>query len=132
MPLPLITEIKNVAQFQQLLHQNPGIIILKFGAEWCGPCKVIEKRVYEWLNHMPNTAQSVVLDIDESFEMYSFMKTKRMVNGIPGILCYYKGNLNYIPDDSVLGAKPIEVESFFQRCFNKALTFDQIAPNQNI
>ncbi len=118
---PYLTDIKSTKKLQEILNNNPGIVILKFGAAWCGPCKVIEPRVFEWLNHMPETAQSVILDIDESFEIYSFMKNKRMVNGIPAILCYYRGNFSYIPDDSVLGAKPTEVELFFQRCYNKAI-----------
>ena len=39
-----------------------------------------------------------------------------MVNGIPVILCYKKGNSTYIPDDIVTGSDAGELHKFFQRC----------------
>jgi len=39
-----------------------------------------------------------------------------MVNGIPVILCYKKGNQTFIPDDSITGADPGELDAFFRRC----------------
>ena len=29
------------SDFEELLRQNPGKVVLKFGATWCGPCKLI-------------------------------------------------------------------------------------------
>jgi hypothetical protein len=39
-----------------------------------------------------------------------------MVNGIPVILCYKKGNTSYIPDDSITGSDPAQLDAFFKRC----------------
>jgi hypothetical protein len=39
-----------------------------------------------------------------------------MVNGVPVLLCYKKGNTGYIPDDSVTGADPVALDAFFKRC----------------
>ena len=36
------------SEFEELLRQNPGKVVLKFGATWCGPCKVIEPLVNQW------------------------------------------------------------------------------------
>ena len=71
------------------------------------------------MNQMPDNIQSYIIDVDECFEVYAFLKTKKMVNGIPAILAYYKGNLNYIPDDVVIGADPQQVDLFFKRCYDK-------------
>jgi thioredoxin 1 len=115
-PLPVITKIESVVAFQQLLINNPGVVVLKFGAEWCGPCKKIEGLVEQWFAAMPSTVQCCKIDVDESFELYGFLKSKRRINGIPAILAYRKGNLNYIPNDMMAGADVAQVNAFFQRC----------------
>lgn len=119
MPLPQITEILSLTDFTVLLRSNPGLLIIKFGAEWCGPCKKIEGLVNEWYAKMPDNVQTAIIDVDDCFELYGFLKSKKRVNGIPVILCYYKGNLNYISDDTVIGADVNEINLFFERCLQK-------------
>jgi thioredoxin 1 len=114
-PLPIITKIESVIAFQKLLIDNPGVVVLKFGAEWCGPCKKIEGLVEQWFAAMPATVQCCKIDVDESFELYGFLKSKRRINGIPAILAYRKGNLNYIPNDMMAGTDVAQVNAFFQR-----------------
>ena len=114
--LPILAKIVNVKHFQEYLASNPGLVIVKFGAKWCNPCKLIEKQVHDYMIHMPNTVQCFIIDIDEYMELYGYLKTKKMVKGVPTILCYYAGNQNYIPDDSVSGGDPKAVDAFFQRC----------------
>lgn len=122
--LPIIYNIANKSAFAQLLQNNPGVIIIKFGAEWCIPCKKIETQVYTYMNEMPNNIQCVMVDIDESIEIYGFLKTKKMLNGIPAILAYYNGNENYIPDDAVIGADPMQITLFFKRCLEHNLNLE--------
>lgn len=120
MTLPIIHNIENKNAFAQLLQKNPGVVIIKFGAEWCGPCKKIEALVNSCMGKMPDNIQCVMVDVDHSIEIYGFLKTKKMINGIPAILAYYAGNLNYIPDDAVIGADPTQVTLFFERCLEQA------------
>ena len=115
----LITHIPNINVFKEYLLNNPGIIIIKFGADWCQPCKRIDKQVINSMNQMPPTVQNMILNIDDSFELYAFFKNKKMVNGIPAILCFYKGNTTFVPDDSVLGADANQITLFFTRCYKK-------------
>lgn len=120
--LPIITELPNKVAFQQALESNPGVIIIKFGAEWCGPCKKIEEHVKILMNSMPGNVQSYIIDIDDSLEVYSFLKNKKMVNGIPVILAYYKNEeTTYIPDDVVIGADAVKINEFFERSYIKAM-----------
>jgi thiol:disulfide interchange protein len=116
MPLPILHNIANKSAFVQLLQNNPGVVIIKFGAQWCAPCKRIETQVHTYMDVMPDYIQCVMVDIDESIEIYGFLKTKKMLNGIPAILAYYAGNTNYIPDDAVIGTNPMEITLFFKRC----------------
>jgi len=115
----IITYIPNINTFNEYLLNNPGIIIIKFGANWCVPCVRIDNLVRDSMKKMHIRVQNMILNIDESFELYNFFKNKRMVNGIPALLCFYKGNNTYIPDDSVSGANVNQITSFFDRCYTK-------------
>jgi thiol-disulfide isomerase/thioredoxin len=115
---PIITDIKNVQALYDFLKLNKGLIIIKFGAEWCAPCKRIESLCIEWYNKMPNNVYCSTVDIDNCFELYGFLKTKRIAKGVPTILCYYKGTTTYIPDDMTIGADVNEIDAFFERCLD--------------
>ena len=124
MPNPIIHDIASRADFYEILKTNPGIVIIKLGAEWCKPCKVIEKAVYHYMEQCPNTIQNVIVDSDNSFDFYAFLKKNKMVNGIPALLCYYKENLTHIPDDSMNGADFVQLQRFFESCCAKAQCYD--------
>ncbi len=121
-PENVITEMTKDS-FAKLLTTNTGILIIKFGAEWCGPCKKIDPLVYEWMNKLSSSPNitSAIIDIDESFEIYAFLKSKKMVNGVPVILCYKKGNTTWIPDKAVVGADENQINLFFQECAQFAI-----------
>jgi len=116
---PIINKIETLPDFYNLLQNNPGLIFIKFGAEWCRPCKKIAPLIDHAFSQMPATVQCCELDVDENFQVYGFLKTKKMVNGIPVVLCYYKGNINYIPDDIVVGSDINDANAFFTRCIKQ-------------
>lgn len=113
---PIITDIKNPKALSDFLKVNPGLIIIKLGAEWCAPCKRIEPLVNEWYKRMPNNVYCCIVDVDTCFELYGLYKTKRVAKGIPTILAYYQGNEHYIPDDITVGSDEKETNAFFERC----------------
>lgn len=114
----IISEIPTRDTFFNLLQHNPGLIIIKLGAEWCGPCKRIKPILDGFFASSPPEVVCADIDVDICFDLYSFLKSKKMVNGIPAILCYKKGNNTYIPDDAVTGSDPTELHKFFTRCGN--------------
>ena len=89
---------------------------LYFSAPWCGPCKQIKHVVHAFFASSPPQVVCADIDIDQCFDFYSFLKSKKMVNGIPVMLCYKKGNNTYIPDDAITGSDPQELHKFFKRC----------------
>jgi hypothetical protein len=54
------------------------------------------------------------LDIDENFDLYAFMKSKKQVRGIPALLAYNKGTLTYAADASVSGSDTEALDFFFK------------------
>lgn len=111
-----IYEITSIQEFRNLLVQNPGLLIIKFGADWCKPCRNIEKQVNIWFKKMPSTIQTVFVNIDISTKLYALLKNKKMLIGIPAILMYKKGNHSYIFDDMVNNSNIVEIDNFFIRC----------------
>jgi len=100
--------------FLSYLKQNPGIIIFKFGASWCKPCKKI-KDIVE--NHFAYTSDNVIcfdLDIDEYPDVYAYLKSKKQVNGVPSLLAYNKDNITFASDMSHSGSDLNTLEQFFE------------------
>lgn len=112
----VVSEIPTRDAFFHLLKHNPGLIVIKLGAEWCGPCKQIKHVVHAFFASSPPEVVCADIDVDKSIDFYSFLKSKKMVNGIPVLLCYKKDNATYIPDDSVTGSDAQSLHLFFQRC----------------
>ena len=118
----VVSEIPNRDAFFHLLKHNPGLIVIKLGAEWCGPCKLIKNVVHAFFASSPPEVVCADIDVDQSFDFYAFLKSKKMVNGIPVLLCYKKDNFTYIPDDSVTGSDAQSLHLFFQRCGTHLIT----------
>lgn len=114
----IISTFSSRQEFLNVLQLNPGLVIVKLGAEWCGPCKKIKPVLEAFFASSPANVVCADIDVDESFDFYAALKSKKMVNGIPVILCYKKGNVNLFPDDSVTGADPVQLDAFFKRCGN--------------
>ena len=126
----IISEIENRDAFMTLLQHNPGLIVLKLGAEWCGPCKTIKQAVNGFFASSPPEVVCGDIDVDKSFDFYSFLKSKKMVNGIPALICYKKGNSTYIPDDIVTGANSKQLHNFFIRCGKNLMDSLRQHPNK--
>jgi len=103
--------------FLQLLKENKGVMIFKYTAEWCKPCQSIKKEVDA---HFQRVSSDSVLcfevNVDDNFDLFAYMKTKKMMKGIPTLMAYKKGNNSFVPDDSISGADIGEVNAFFERC----------------
>lgn len=111
----IITNIPNKEEFFKILQNNPGLVLLKFGATWCGPCKTVDAVIHEYFENTPEKVVCCVLDIDDNFELYGYMKKSRVTNGIPVILCYDTNNVNIMPTDSVTGANRQSLLQFLNR-----------------
>ena len=108
-------EIKDRNTFLEYLKENPGVMLFKFKAKWCKPCKLIQGDVEMYFE---NTSDKVIcfdIDIDEYSDVYKFLKSRKMVMGVPTILAYVKGNETFVPDLSFLGSDKKQLKDFFDK-----------------
>ena len=120
----VITEL-NVAQLENLQAGiGNSVLILKFGAEWCGPCTKIAPAYKTFISKSASNIICADIDVDENLDLYMALKKYKMVQGIPVFLAFYGDVARdkwYIPDDSVIGADDKSVAEFFKRCEDKAI-----------
>jgi thiol-disulfide isomerase/thioredoxin len=117
--MPLVP-LKTLEDFKQAIANNPGVFIMKLGATWCGPCRQVEPLIKSAMDQAPANVICSIVDIDESIEIYGFLKAKKMVNGVPAILVYNNDNQNYVPNDVVVGADPKQIAELFVRSYKLA------------
>ena len=111
----IITELDRT-EFLNLIKCNEGLVIIKFTASWCGPCKTIAPFVNDQFKKTPESVTCANIDVDDNFDIFAYMKSKKMVKGVPTILAYKKENKTFAPDFSVSGSDKDELINFFRQC----------------
>ena len=106
-------------------------IVLKFKAEWCKPCKVIDPFIHNLVDDKINVLNKqnrtnvflyVEIDIDVCTDLYIFLKKMKRLNGVPSVLFYQKSiydkiedDYKYIPQQSISGANENAIQKLFDR-----------------
>lgn len=119
----------SVNTFKQILdlvddpdHQESAAIIIKCGAEWCGPCQRIKPYCHTKFKNFPTKVLCFDIDIDqeENMELYLAYKQKKMVRSVPVIFAYVSNpdrNKSHwwAPDFSVNSAQTDDLDTFFAK-----------------
>jgi thiol-disulfide isomerase/thioredoxin len=104
-----------------LKENKKEYVILKFSASWCRPCQQIAPFMKEQIKSMNDKYSHlfdyVEVDVDECFDLYAFLKQKKMIKGIPTIFLYakkiysgYDTDKYYIPQASISGTNQNEIQ----------------------
>jgi thiol-disulfide isomerase/thioredoxin len=117
--LPNDTPPLTLQQLKEILDNNTKVVIIRFTASWCGPCQ----RILPYFNSMAdiikeNGGTVLTIDIDQCIEIYTYYKSKKMINGVPTIMAFYAGNTSMYPDNVVIGADLQQLEFFFRKVFS--------------
>ena len=75
--------------FGQAVVAQPDLVVVKFGAEWCGPCRMLDPELSELGNSMRGLAQVVRIDIDKHPELARHYG----VSSIPRMFVFYHGKI---------------------------------------
>lgn len=119
----IVTGFENRNEFLSFLSRNTAMIVIRFSATWCKPCRKIKPIVDYFFASSPHCVTCVDLDVDENADVYSFLKSKKMITGVPTMMCYTSINKTYIPDFSISGGAPEDLDKFFKACGKTAVLY---------
>ena len=75
--------------------KNHEVVIVKFKAEWCGPCKKVSPHI-KTLMETFNKINYVEVDVDDGSNIASYLK----IRSIPTIISYVNGDIHEILSSS--------------------------------
>tara|TARA_A100001015_G_C14904639_1_gene677773 strand:- start:419 stop:826 length:408 start_codon:yes stop_codon:yes gene_type:complete len=112
-------EFNDRNEFLQTISNNTNkISLFKFTATWCKPCQKIKNDVNRMVSYLKDHIVCYELDIDENFDVYAFLKSKKMLNGVPSVLIYYPTNNSYVSDLSLCGSDLNNYKNLFLQINN--------------
>ena len=83
------TKATNDQTFEIDISSNELPVVVDFGAEWCGPCKVLDPILEEIAEENKDKVKIYKMNIDEN----PMIPQKYGIRGIPTIMIFKKGEL---------------------------------------
>ena len=81
----------------KIANKNKPLFV-KFKASWCGPCKSVKTTIDKFLKSENATKiEYLEIDIDNSIDAYAFLKSKKMIYGVPSLLFYDMSDKSFVP-----------------------------------
>ena len=105
---------ENRDEYRETICDAKTCMVVYFTAGWCKPCRAIKPLVLKMFRELKERGFTCyVLDVDDNFDVFANMKSKKMVKAIPSILGYGSRATDIYPDASLIGAKSDDVEAFY-------------------
>ena len=83
------TKVTNDQTFENDISSNELPVVVDFGAEWCGPCKVLDPILEEIAEEHKDKVKIYKMNIDEN----PMTPQKYGIRGIQTIMIFKKGEL---------------------------------------
>ena len=90
--------VVNDNNFEQLVLKAEIPVLVDFGADWCGPCRMLAPIIEELAGEYSSRISFVKLDIDQNPQT----ATKYGIRSIPTLLLFKKAE----PISQIVGFKP--------------------------
>jgi len=101
-----IKDIETRDDFKKLLKVGE-IIVVKAGADWCGPCKQVAPLVKELFESLPKNVKMLVVDVDSDGDLATFFDIKQ----VPTFISYVGKDKM----DVFIGSNEKGVRAFFDK-----------------
>ena len=88
----------NANDFDEKVLQAERLVLVEFGAPWCGPCKMLEPVLVELAGEYAGKVDFYTVDVDQSPQLagdYGVM-------GVPTVIVFRNGQIS----DRVTGYRP--------------------------
>lgn len=79
------SEPPNDTWFQQAVLESSRPVVVKFGAEWCGPCRGMDQAISELRPKYASTAGFFIVDVDQKPDLF---RHYRSGSGIPQVMIF--------------------------------------------
>ena len=76
--------------FRQAALENNHPVVVKFGADWCGPCRGMDAAIDDLEPRFSARAKFLKIDIDKRPELFTHYRSG---NGIPQIMIFKDGQI---------------------------------------
>ena len=92
-------EIKTIAELDEILaNETNKLVILKIGAQWCSPCRMLERTISEIEESDSGNVVFYGVDVDEA---ETELLEKYMIQSVPVMLFFNDG----LQIDRIVGAR---------------------------
>ncbi len=83
-------EPSNDPWFKQAVLENTRPVVVKFGAEWCGPCQGMDEAIDSLSPQYSSRAKFLKIDVDQKPDLFAHYRSG---NGIPQVMIFKEGKI---------------------------------------
>ncbi len=83
------TEPPDDRWFNTAVVEQPGLVVVKFGAEWCGPCRKLDPELTLLASSLGDRASVVRVDVSQHRDLARHYG----ISSIPRLMVFYHGHV---------------------------------------